>query len=423
MREGQFTWDAWAGALDEAPLTGAGRAVMAWALDVVRDLFGETWLQDHADASGSVPLMSPKHWPLSNHRSVVRFLGLASRAALVRQQASVVALLGEARKVHRSRESVAKSFDHLCLTLEIAAFAVTDGWSLNYEQNLLSGRKPDLWLHRNGLDYLIEITQLSLDRDFRLAEAWTDRLVHEFFALEVRYAVELVRRATEILDDEATEQWLTDVEKACQRTANDGRHRTVAHSGNTAEIYPPGQRSGTSISEGPLVTGDLWKRVAARLNDKIKQTHGGPPAWLRIDDIGTMFHLTDWSARSLPDRLADLVHNIGVALADAPHVRGVILTGGDDASTSVIEDTAWPCTDNPETPPRHRLAQGPVAMRRVLPGDRERTTFVVPNQHPHVLLPAGTGLEPGLWYHREQSWLDHALHALGHPPLYLLLAQ
>jgi hypothetical protein len=286
--------------------------------------------------------------------------------------------------VHASRELVAKSFDHFCLTLEIAAFAVADGWCVDYERALPSGSKPDLWLHRNGLDYLVEITLLGLDRDFRSAEAWTDRLVHEFFALEVRHRVELVRRATEILDDEATEQWLTEVGDACQRTADDGRRRTVAHGGNTAEVYPPGQRPDTSISVGPLVTGDLWKRVAARLEKKIGQTHGGPTTWLRIDDIGTMFHLTDWSARSLPDRLADLVHNINVALADAPHVRGVIITGGDDPSTSVTEETVWPCTDDPENPSRHRLAQGPVAMRRLLPGDRERMTFVIPNQHPHI---------------------------------------
>jgi hypothetical protein len=49
-------------------------------------------------------------------------------------------------------------------------------------------------------------------------------------------------------------------------------------------------------------------------------------------------------------------------------------------------------------------------------------TFVLPTGHPHVLLPAGTGLEPGLWYDREPGWLDEVLRTLGHPPLARILA-
>src|SRR6266540_924090 len=369
MREGHFTWEDWAGAPEYAPLTDAGQAVLAWAVDVVRDLFGETWLQDNAAASGHVPLLSHERWPLRNPRTIARLLELAARAALVRQQDAASVLLEQACKIHPNPESVAKSFSHLCLTLEAAAFAITDGWSVSYEQTLPSGRKPDLWLHRNGLDAVVEITVLSFDREFRAAQAWSDRLVRAFFALERRHQVELVRRAEEVLDDDATTQWLTDIEDGCQRTAADGRHRAVRRGGNTAEIFPQGERPGTHTIEGPPISGDLWTRVAARLAEKVKQTRGGPPTWLRIDDIGTMFHLTDWSASPLPER----------------------------------------------------LAHGPVAMRRPLPGYRQRLTFVLPTQHPHVLLPAGTGLEPGLWYDREPRWLDQALHTLGQPPLSALL--
>src|SRR5439155_17446822 len=137
--------------------------------------------------------------------------------------------LEQTRMIHPNPESVAKSFGHLCLTLEAAAFAIIDGWSVSYERTLPAGRKPDLWLHRKGVDMVVEITVLSFDREFRAAEAWSDRLVRAFLALEHRHQVGLVRRAEEVLDNNATTQWLTDIEDACQRTTADGRHRRVRH--------------------------------------------------------------------------------------------------------------------------------------------------------------------------------------------------
>jgi hypothetical protein len=291
------------------------------------------------------------------------------------------------------------------------------------DNTLPSGRKPDLWLRRKGIERLIEITVLSLYRDFRAAERWSDTLTRAMLALQQRHPVELTYHAEEILDGPATTLWLADIEDACRHTAADGEHRTVKYSGNIMEIYPAGQRPQSATSAGPLVTGDLWTRVATRLETKVRQTHGGPPAWLRIDDIGMMFHLTDWSASPLPERLAQLEHNINIAITDAPHVRGVILTGSDHpASTPAVTQTAWPRTDPPDTPPRDRLAHGPVAMRRPLPGYRQRMTFILPTRHPHILLPAGADLGPGLRYDQEPGWLDDALRALGHPPLSTILA-
>ena len=430
VREGEFTWESWARRSKDVAVTEAGRPVLAWAVDVVRDLFGETWLADNAAASGLVPFLSLDRWPLTSPSAVVRLLEVAARAALVGRQPGASALLGQAQQVHPTREAAAQQFIHFCLVLEAAAFAASDGWSVAYEQALPSGRTPDLWLRRNGLDYLVEITVVSLDREFRRSQAWSESLWHGIRELEERYRVEVFRRMDEILDKDATAQWLTDIEAGCRLTARDERTRTVTHGANTAEIFPEGQRPGTTVSEGPPLAADLCKRVEARLGSKARQTVGGPPAWIRIDDIGTMFHLTDWSARPLPQRLADLAHNIGIALADAPHVHGVVLTGGDRlAPAAVAAETAY---TGPELehgaplasamPPREALAQGPVVLRRALPGRRQRMTFVIPTRHPHVVLPSGTGLEPGLWYDRETAWLDRTLQELGHPPLAAVIA-
>lgn len=424
-----MTWDGWLRSSADAAVAPAGRPVLRWAVDVLRDLFGETWLADNAATSETVPLLHLDWWPLGNPRAVIRVLELATRVALVRQHGEAEPLLEQARQVGTGRESVLRQFKHLCLALEVAAFAVTSGWSVAYEQPLPSGRQPDLWLRRNGLEYLVELTITGYDREFRILETWTEKLRLAFFGIEARHHVDTTRRIEAMLDDEQTRQWLAEVDTAARLTAADGTPRTVRHEGAVAEVFPEGQRPTSTISTGPAQFHDVWGRVAARLEEKAKQTRGGPPAWLRIDDVGTMFKLTDWSAAPLPERLAQLAHNIGVALAGAPHVRGVVLTGGDQyAATGAAGETVWSDSGDHTRlsdagPLCNQLGNGPAAMRRMIPGPRQRLTFVVPTQHPRVLLPASIGLEPGLWYNDEPTWLDRALRELGHPALQTIIIE
>jgi hypothetical protein len=101
----------------------------------------------------------------------------------------------------------------------------------------------------------------------------------------------------------------------------------------------------------------------------------------------------------------------------------VILTGGlQYAATGAVGETVWQTSGRlfavpDQAPRRHQLAEGPVGLRRILPANRQRLSFVIPTCHDHILLPPGTGLEPGLWYDDESEWLDPALRQLGHPKL------
>jgi hypothetical protein len=197
--------------------------------------------------------------------------------------------------------------------------------------------------------------------------------------------------------------------------------RTITWRDSETGVFPAGRRPAGRIFSGPAVFGDIWRRVATRIGDKAEQTTGCP-AWLRIDDTGALLRFTDRSAQPLHSLLADLQLNVAAALVDAPHVRGVILSGGMMINPGNARDeTAWgragPATLITPGPPRDALAEGPAAMSRRLPGGRSRLTFILPSQHSRLVLPASIGLEPGLWYHDEPSWLSQALLALGHPPL------
>lgn len=72
--ERELTWEGWAERPADSVLTPAGEATVCWAVDTVRRFLGESWLADNAAASGHVPLLNPRWWPLTNRRTIVRIL-------------------------------------------------------------------------------------------------------------------------------------------------------------------------------------------------------------------------------------------------------------------------------------------------------------------------------------------------------------
>ncbi len=416
-----MTWDWWAGSVDNGVIAPDGRQVLAWALGTIRGFFGESWLAENAAQSGHVPLVSFEWWPLTNSRVLTRVLELAVRIALVTGSSAGPDLIDEAKAVYANRDLTAAKFQHLCLTLETAAFAVLADWSVSYEETGNSGRRPDLGVRRGAVRYCVEVTALGLDREFRAVNRYCDDLHAQLRALELEHGIEVACRADEILPDAELAAWLDELARACQLTATDGQTRAVSHGQNNADVFAAGQRPAGQVFSGPMINTEVWRRVGARIAEKARQT-AGSPAWLRIDDTGALFRLTDRGTQPLEALLKDLQGNANAALANAPHVRGIVLGTGTmlDPGTG-RDETAWgqsgPATIITPGPPRHALADGPSAMTRRLPGGRSRLTFVLPSPHPNLILPPGTGLEPGLWYHNEPAWLNQALQALGHPPL------
>jgi hypothetical protein len=366
-------------------------------------------------------LIHHKWWPLTNSRTVVQVLELAARIALVTADSSSPALPDEAKIIYTSREQAGTKFQHLCLTLEVAAFAALAGWTVSYEEHGSSGRRPDLTVRRSAATYVIEVTVLSLDREFRANQLSCDRLQRQLRVLEHDHGVEIACRAVETLSEKDQAAWLDEIRQACQRTAADVAPRTISRGESKADVFAAGQRPPGQIFSGPALNTEVWQRVANRIADKARQTTG-TPAWLRIDDTGTLFHLTDRSTQPLQDLLADLQLNATAALNDAPHVRGIILSTGvlvnpGNRRDETVWDQAVPAMLITPGPPRQALATGPAAMSRLLPGRRCRLTFVLPRPRPHLVLPSGPGPAPGLWYHDEPSWFTYALQSLGHPPL------
>jgi len=187
--ERELKWDWWAGSLNDAAVSPAGRQTLSWAINVIRGFFGENWLADNAAQTGYVPLLNHQWWPLKNTRVVVRVLVLAARIALVTVDGTNSALVREAKNVYASRELAGTKFQHLCLALEVAAFAALAGWTVSYEELSISGRRPDLTVKRNATTYALEVTVLGLDREFRAIQRYCEKLQGQFRGLELHHGL------------------------------------------------------------------------------------------------------------------------------------------------------------------------------------------------------------------------------------------
>jgi hypothetical protein len=222
-----MTWDWWAGSVNNEIVEADGRHALAWALDTIRGFFGEGWLAENAATSGHAPLLSFEWWPLVNSRVLTRVIELAARIALVTRDSAGPDLMDEAKAVYANQDLTAAKFQHLCLTLETAAFAILAGWSVSYEETGNSGRRPDLAMRRGAARYCVEVTTLGLDREFRAVNQYCDNLHARLRALEFEHGIEIACQADEVLPDGELAAWLDELARAGQLTAADGETRTV----------------------------------------------------------------------------------------------------------------------------------------------------------------------------------------------------
>lgn len=150
------------------------------------------------------------------------------------------------------------------------------------------------------------------------------RLVDEHaLTLQARWPVEVSVVSDEVLQPVDVASWFGEAVAAASVVARDGRVRTVRYGANPLTVHPAGAAV-TVLHDGPTVTGDAWIRIGRRLDDKIHQTAGGPPTWIRLEVDGTLFALTNLRSLDPAGRLDALARNTAAALADAPHVLGVL---------------------------------------------------------------------------------------------------
>lgn len=289
-------------------------------------------------------------------------------------------------------------------------------WTMTLEQELASGRRPDLCLSRMGAVFTVEVTRLDADRDRRDYDSWCDRLRAAMWTVELQLDVTVAGETdASALDDLDIEAFTSRVRDVAADVSRQKAERHVDGPGIRVTVWPGRLTGPLTAFSYPLLAGDMWTRLGRRMVEKAEQTKGGPPAWIRVDDQGGIFLLTDWAQADGHQQLQRLQRNVQATLCGFSHVRGVILSAGVGIGVASPEVSFG-------APNEHDLRLGdPVSLQRRLPAGRHRHTFVVPVDGTRVVLRDHMELEPAYWYAHEASWLNWGLHELGQPPLAMLL--
>jgi hypothetical protein len=188
-----------------------------------------------------------------------------------------------------------------------------------------------------------------------------------------------------------------------QKTGAGQHARLVKVGGVTPQLLLHGaqlqvSQRGSSADKGlrgPALTGDLWPRIADRLDQKARQTEGAQNVWLRIVALQGLWLFTQWASLPLADKLATMRQNILSQLSDHPHVDGVVISS---AST-------WP--QGTIVPDEYEDELGGFALRCAIPPMMARETLIVP-----LHMDTETRRHAHVWrdlYASESDWLDHAL--------------
>ena len=392
--------------------------MVAEAVDLVRDFFGDDWLAQ-AVAARAVPMMNNYEWPLTHERGLIGFLELAARIAVLGPTGVLPLLRAQLRQSHEPGE-----FEHLRAVLEVASLARRHGWSVEVEPVTPKGARPDLALTKGDLRAQIEVTLMGRDRNTRAAISFGHAIASRQRSIERGHRVQCVVTSEELFDDDQLDKWFGLAAEAAVETEIDGQTRVVKLGTSEINVLPLNSAV-EQLYSGPVVRGDAWTRIDARLRHKAERTEGGGLTWLRLDVPADLFTLTSLKPMSPPERLAAIQGNVSISVAGASHIAGVVLScmsiQDDNSPATFVGEMAAPSALwLPDSYAQAAaIAHGPALLLRTLPGGRARMTYVLAG-------PAAGGghTEPlglGAWYDTESDWLRWAMDAIGWPAIGAIL--
>jgi hypothetical protein len=390
-------WTEWAMHFHESScLTPMGRNVAQWAVETLQRFLGGNFLQR---AAGQHPIFSFDLWPENDVPRVF---------ANLFQLASQITLLGDRvkplRKIMRQNLDT-PSWTHSLLQLEVASLGLRAGWTSTFEPDLPNGGRADLHLEAGSATLLVEIASMGFSDPERQALAFDREVFWKIRGIEMHHAVQILGSIGEVTSQTNIDRWIDDIEVAAIATARDGSpHNVRGPNGGVVQVTRDSLALEPVRLEGSPVITDTWSRLAARINEKARQTADSGPVWLRLEDQAGIWFFTPIQNMSLSEKLATLGLALREAIDPFPHLAGIILSPGVMLAGKVIqaEICEMSVLESPAAAlryplPTHRFRESIILARTEKP-DAGYATFVD-------------------WYRHETTWLDWALEQLGFPSL------
>lgn len=179
-----------------------------------RAFFGGEWLR--RSLNDRSPVMSFMWWPANNVESTYRrIIDLGLRLALV-------ARADGWRSFRDAARSQTTFWDHALLQLEVAGFALRDGWNIEFEPVLPSGRSGDLRLRRNRSVMVVEVTSLGWGQDALAIAQFSERALWPLQQLQFSHNVSVCGEVSEVVPFAQLDAWLAEVESTATRIAGSG---------------------------------------------------------------------------------------------------------------------------------------------------------------------------------------------------------
>ncbi|HEY6410378.1 MAG TPA: hypothetical protein VIY29_23245, partial [Ktedonobacteraceae bacterium] len=246
------------------------------------------------------------------------------------QLAAQFTLLGERlRPVQRAMRDNLHPINwiHALLQLELAGLGLRAGWQIEFELALSNGKQADVELTGGSTRLLVEMVSMQISDLERSALAFFRRLSGQVQNLIWLHPVRITGSLGRPLSHQDETRWLKQIEAAVHATVQDGVTRPISSpAAGRLEISREATVPGTISLEGAPVTGDVWGRVEARLNDKNNQYAGAGPAWVRLEEYAGLWQFTPLQGMTLSERLDSLAPALQETLAFYPNLAGVIVS-------------------------------------------------------------------------------------------------
>jgi hypothetical protein len=285
---------------------------------------------------------------------------------------------------------------HVRLELEVGALAAAAGYGVRFEGPIAGSTKTsDVAINLNKDESLLVEARVILQDDRAVAiNRFTDQAFLGIQHICSQYAVECSGDLTAVLDDPTLAELLDSVKTHARLVKAGGLTPRLILHGAALQVSRPGAASDRGL-HSPALTGDLWPRIADRLDQKARQTEGAENVWLRICALQGLWLFTQWASLPLADKLATMRQNILSQLSNHPHVDGVVISSASASPQGTI------------VPDEYEDTLGGHALRCAIPPMMARETLIVP-----LHTNSDTRSYARVWrdlYASEPDWLDYAL--------------